>query len=55
VVYEKINQFKNNEEELRRLILTNSDKINSLIVSINYNIKKESFTNNNNVTVNLFK
>jgi hypothetical protein len=55
VVYKKVNQFKNNEEGLERLIFTNSDKIKSLVVLINYNIKKGSFTNNNNITVNLFK
>jgi hypothetical protein len=55
VIYKKINQFKNNEEELERLIFTNSDEIKSLIVLINYNIKKGSFTNNNNITVNLSK
>jgi hypothetical protein len=55
VVYEKISQFKNNEKGLERLIFTDFDEINSLMVLINYNIKKESFINNNNITVNLPK
>jgi hypothetical protein len=55
VIYKKVSQFKDNEEELERLILTNPDEIKSLIVLINYNIKKESFINNNNITVNLSK
>jgi hypothetical protein len=55
VVYKKVSQFKNNEEGLERLILTNPDKIKSLVASIDHNIKKGSFTNNNNTTVNLPK
>jgi hypothetical protein len=55
VVYEKVSQFEDDEEGLGRLILTNPDEINSLIVLINYNMKKESFTDNNNITVNLPK
>jgi hypothetical protein len=55
VVYEKVSQFENNEEGLGRLILTDPDKIKSLVASINHNMKKGSFTNNNNTTVNLPK
>jgi hypothetical protein len=55
VIYKKISQFKNNKEGLKRLILTNPDEIKSLMILINYNIKKGSFTNNNNITVNLPK
>jgi hypothetical protein len=52
VVYKKVNQFKDNEEELGRLILTDPDEIKSLVASIDHNMKKGSFTDNN-TTVNL--
>jgi hypothetical protein len=55
VVYEKISQFEDDEEGLGRLILTDPDEIKSLVASIDYNMKKGSFTDNNNTTVNLPK
>jgi hypothetical protein len=55
VVYEKVSQFEDDEEGLGRLILTNPDEIKSLVASIDHNMKKRSFTNNNNTTVNLPK
>jgi hypothetical protein len=42
VVYEKVGQFEDDEERLRRLILTNPDEIKSLVALINHSIKRKN-------------
>jgi len=46
VIYEKISNFEEDEEDLRRFILIDPDKIKSLITSIDHLISKEDNTDN---------